>query len=244
MSQREDAATLDPNKIEPTVARTPTILVLDTSWSMTKTGGQSKSRIDLLNEALEFFKDEVESENTAKDRVDVAVVTFGGEVSIESDFTPIDDWKPPTLEASGNTPMGTAIETAFDLDEDRKAEYREHGLGYNRPLIWLLTDGEPTDMEEGDQQWNRIQDFLEEGTKDNHLLFFAMGVGEEANMDVLDELVSVTDQKEGAIPVEEGMFQEVFRVVSNSLQKQSQPGDEVDEEEDIQGQIDAGSDDN
>ncbi|PHQ43980.1 hypothetical protein Z052_01195 [Halorubrum sp. C191] len=221
MSAEEEEDGLGP--VDPTLERTPTVLILDTSYSMThETNGES--RIDQLNEGLEFFKDEIAEHDHAKTRVDIALATFGGDVTVEQDFTTFEDWDPPKLDAGGGTPMGEAIETAVKLDEERKEEYRNNGISYNRPIIWLLTDGGPTDMDEGDQTWNRVQDMLEQGTDESHFLFFAMGIGDEANMDVLNELVSVTD--EDAIELEEGKFMEVFRIASNSLQKQSEPGDE------------------
>lgn len=221
MSAEEGEDGLGP--VDPTLERTPTVLILDTSHSMNQ-APNGESRIDQLNEALEFFKNEIAEHDHAKTRVDIALATFGGDVTVEQDFTTFEDWDPPKLDASGGTPMGEAIETAVKLDEERKEEYRNNGISYNRPIIWLLTDGGPTDMDEGDQTWNRVQDMLEQGTDESHFLFFAMGIGEGANMDVLNELVSVTD--EDAIELEEGKFMEVFRIASNSLQKQSEPGDE------------------
>ncbi len=214
--------------VPPTVERTPTILVLDTSGSMGKKtpdeDGNKRKRIEQLNDALSYFKDEIKEKNHAETRVDVAVVTFGGDVNVEQDFTPIENWSPPTLTERNRTPMGKAIEKAIDLEEDRKSEYHENGYAYNRPIIWLLTDGEPTDMEQGDDLWNRVQKQLNKGTADNHFLFFAFGIGEEADMDTLNALVSETD--EDAYQIGEGQFKEYFRIVSNSLEAESEPGEE------------------
>lgn len=211
-----------------TVERTPTVLLLDTSGSMGRqtpdSEGNQTSRIDQLNEGLEFFKDEIEDKQHAERRVDVAVVSFGGTVDVRQDFTSIEDWTPSTLSDSGGTPMGKAVEKGIDLVEERKDAYEENAFAYNRPIIWLLTDGEPTDMDQGDQMWDRVQKQLDKGTRDNHFLFFAMGIGDEANMETLNELVSVTS--EDAQRLSEGMFKEYFRVVSNSLEKTSAPGDE------------------
>ncbi|WP_338740523.1 vWA domain-containing protein [Haloplanus salilacus] len=229
--------------VPPTVERTPTVLILDTSYSMTTETpdgqGGTESRIDQLNEGLQYFKSEIEEEEHAETRVDVAVVSFGGEVTVEQDFSPIQNWDPPTLSPSGNTPMGEAIEKAVNLDEDRKQQYRDNGYAYNRPIIWLLTDGQPTDMNPGDQQWQTAQNLLERGTDEDHFLFFAFGIGEEADMDTLDELVSVTDKD--PVALDEGMFQELFEIVSNSLEKESQPGDGGDV--DPGAQVDTDSDD-
>lgn len=219
---------LEPDKVPPTVERTPTVLILDTSGSMGREApdeaGNERKMIDQLNTGLEYFKSEIEEKEHAETRVDVGVVSFGGTVNVEQDFTPIQDWSPPSLNDGGTTPMGEAIERGIDMIEERKSEYRNNGYAYNRPIIWLLTDGEPTDMEPGDDLWDRVQKQLNKGTADNHFLFFAFGIGERADMDTLNALVSETGEE--AYPMEENQFKEYFRIVSNSLEQQSQPGDE------------------
>lgn len=222
---------LAPEQIEATVQRTPTVLILDTSGSMEEAtptpSGERKEKIDQLNTGLELFAEEVKDKEHASVRVDVAMVTFGSDVAVKHDFTSIEEWDPSPLTATGSTPMGEAIETAIDLAEDVKGFYDENGISYTRPLLWLLTDGEPTDMSPDDQRWKQVQQRLETGTKNNHFLFFAMGVG-AANMEALNALVDVTGKP--ALKIKEGMFKEYFQFVSNSLANASQPGsDEPDE---------------
>jgi uncharacterized protein YegL len=53
----------------------------------------------------------------------MAIVTFGP-VQLTQDFTTIDQFTLPKLEASGDTPMGEAIEYALDLLEYRKFTYK------------------------------------------------------------------------------------------------------------------------
>ena len=216
---------LAPEEIEATVQRTPAVLLLDTSGSMEEEtatpGGERKEKIEHLNAGLELFAEEVKSKEHASVRVDVAIVTFGSEVEVTQEFTSIEEWTPPTLTASGSTPMGEAIETGIDLAEDVKRFYDENGISYTRPLLWLLTDGEPTDMSPGDSQWNHVQEQLAVGTSGNHFLFFAMGVG-AANRETLNALVEETGKT--ALKIKEGMFKEYFQFVSNSLENASQPG--------------------
>jgi len=57
-----------------------TVLVLDISGSM------SGEKIAALNDGLKTFKDEVSKDELAAKRVDLAVVTFGLEVSVTHDF--------------------------------------------------------------------------------------------------------------------------------------------------------------
>ena len=217
----KDNVSLDPTDpdLDVTVDRTPTVLLLDTSESMSSesvgSDGISKQNIDRLNEGLDLFKDEVLGLEHASDRVDVGVVEFGGGASVRTDFTHIKGWTPPTMNASGKTPMAKAIERAIDMAEEAKSFYAENGIPYNRPLLWLLTDGKPTDMNRGDDIWNQVQQQLKRGTEKKHFRFFAMGVG-EADMETLNALVEPTNRP--ALKVKEGMFAEYFEFLSNSLE--------------------------
>jgi len=220
----KDNVSLDPEvDIDTTVERTPTVLILDTSGSMTQDSvgpdGESKENIERLNEGLGFFQEEVLKKEHASVRVDVGVVEFGSGADIRTDFTHIQDWNPPTLDASGRTPMGDAIELAIDMTEDVKSFYAEEGIPYNRPIFWLLTDGKPTDMDEGDGKWDQVQEQLRRGTEDKHFEMFAMGVG-DADMDTLNALVEPTGRP--ALKIKEGMFAEYFEFLSNSLEDASE----------------------
>lgn len=217
----------DPD-IDTEVERTPTVLILDTSGSMsnrtTGTGGKSKKKIDRLNEGLELFRDEVlEKEDTAT-RVDVGVVEFGGEAEIRSDITNIKSWTPPTLTASGTTPMKEAIELSIDMTEDVKSFYADKAIPYTRPICWLLTDGKP-DMDQGDKDWGQIQEQLNFGKEKKHFTLFAMGVS-GADMKTLNQLVEPTGRP--ALEIKEGMFAEYFQFLSNSLEDVSQAEGEPD----------------
>jgi uncharacterized protein YegL len=101
--------------------------------------------IDQLNMGLRSFKDELVSDSLAAKRVEVAVLTFGDQVRLVSDFTDAATFEPPVLTAGGLTPMGAAIWDALGRLTARKETYRTNGVGYYRPWVFLITDGEPTD---------------------------------------------------------------------------------------------------
>ncbi len=114
--------------------RVPIALVLDTSGSM------EGEPIQELNEGLKLFIEELKEDEIARSSAEVAIFTFGGNVVVVQDFTPIDKIEPVELTAGGETPMGTAVNTALDYLETRKRIYKELGIDYFQPWLVLMTD--------------------------------------------------------------------------------------------------------
>ncbi|MDB9309057.1 VWA domain-containing protein [Aphanizomenon sp. CS-733/32] len=163
-----------PEFVENPENRCPVILLLDTSGSM------SGQPIQELNRGLAAFKEDVMKDAQASLSVEVAIVTFGP-VKLTQDFVTIDHFTPPKLETDGVTPMGEAIEYALDLLEKRKQSYKDNGVLYYRPWVFLITDGAPTDAWEGAAQ--RVRE--EEAQR--RMLFFTVGV-EGADMNKLRQI--------------------------------------------------------
>lgn len=183
-------------------SRCPCMLLLDTSRSM------SGQPIRELNEGIEIFKKELFQDTLAVKRVEIAIITFGP-VSLESDFQTIDNFYPKQLKASGDTPFGAAISMGIDLVNKRKQVYKEAGVGYYKPWIILITDGESTD------NWNRAAEMIKEGEGNNRFAFFAIGV-QGANFDILRKL-----SKREPIALKGLMFREFFIWLSGSLKSVS-----------------------
>ena len=85
------------------------VLLLDTSGSM------SGDSIKNLNSAIARFKENVNRDPIARNRVDVAIVSFSTGVEVVSDFMPITDMPTPELDARGRTDMAAGIQTAILL---------------------------------------------------------------------------------------------------------------------------------
>ena len=190
--------------------RCPCLLLLDTSASM---GGQ---RINELNAGLSTFASQLTSDGLAAKRVEVAIMSFGP-VNVESEFTTAENFTAPVLRASGATPMGEAINKGVDLMEQRKQLFREQGISYYRPWIFLITDGAPTD------DWRAAADRISSGEESKAFSFFAVGI-EDANMEILGKIASRQPLRLKGLD-----FGSLFTWLSNSMSSvsMSQPGDEV-----------------
>jgi uncharacterized protein YegL len=191
--------------------RVPCVLIVDTSTSM------HGPRIGELNKGLKIYRDELLCDALASQRVEVAIVTFGGRATRLVDFVTAANFKPPTLDVIGGTPMGAAIDMALDMIEERRKQYRDNGIAYYRPWAFLITDGEPND------QWKAAAARIHAGEQRKAFSFFAVGV-KGANMEVLETL-SVRKP----LWLQGMKFAELFRWLSNSQQavSRSSPGDEV-----------------
>lgn len=184
-----------------------TVLVLDTSASM------AGNKIAELNEGLKILDDELKNDDLAMKRIDLAVISFGKGVELVRPFTTISEFEPPELSAGGYTPMGEAILEAVRLVEERKNEYRDIGTDYYRPWIFLITDGQPTDMRRGDGRWQEVIDAVHTGEKERKFLFWALGV-DQANMTLLKE---ISPPGRTPLMLQEAKWAEMFLWLSKSL---------------------------
>ncbi len=188
--------------------RCPCVLLLDVSGSMQ---GQPVSE---LNKGLKYFKEDLSSDELAKKRVEVAIVTFGGSVQVKNNFQTALSFIPPELSADGDTPMGRAILEGLQLLKHRKEEYKANGISFYRPWIFLITDGEPTD------EWQTAAALIKEGEQNKSFAFFTVAV-QNANINNLKQIAVREPLKLQGLK-----FRDLFQWLSNSMKavSSSTPG--------------------
>lgn len=181
--------------------RAPLVLVLDCSGSMQ---GQP---IRMLHEGLKKLDLDLKADPITAKRGRICVITFGGgdEVSV-TDWQDAMDFQPPEPVASGRTPTGKAVRVALEEIEAQKEELRAAGVSYKRPIMMLMSDGEPTD------DWEDAAAECRAAEADHKVTVMAIAIGAEANKQVLDQFSS-----RGAVRMEGLKFNELFVWLSRSV---------------------------
>jgi uncharacterized protein YegL len=181
-----------------TERRCPVVLLQDTSSSMS-------ASIEQVNLGLQDLKEDLQGDPLASQRVEIAIVTFGP-VLLAQDFVTVDQWLPPRLRAAGTTPLGGALRFAMSELRARKNAYREAGIPYYRPWIWLVTDGAPTD------DWQGALDEVHAETHRGGIELFTIGT-DNADFGVLRQISS----QRPPVRLREAKYREMFVWLSQSL---------------------------
>jgi len=178
------------------------VLVLDCSGSMLDEG-----KIELLNDGLKTLEVELKADPVAARCGRVLVISFGGDNSVErmGEWTDAMDFTAPTLHAGGMTPLGSAMRGALDEIEEQKSQMRAAGVTYKRPIIMLLSDGEPTD------DWRMVADECRNAETAHRVNVMAIGIG-QANRDILGAF-----SNKGALNLAGLRFKELFIWLSRSI---------------------------
>jgi uncharacterized protein YegL len=152
--------------LEVTEMHVACVFLLDTSGSMA-----TDDAIGKLNEGLRLFKTQTMSFDVhAKNCIDIALVSFGGDVVVVHDFRPVKEMETPILTANGMTPMGQALNTAMDMITEQKELYKKYNTPYYRPWIFCITDGEPNDS------WQDAAQRLKQMESQKGVLGYCVGV--------------------------------------------------------------------
>jgi uncharacterized protein YegL len=184
----------------------PVIVLADTSGSMSVDG-----KIDALNRSVNDMARDFAAEDDRRGEIQVAVIAFGGtEATLVNDLVPARDFVWTPLEAGGSTPLGSAIDLAREILEDReKIPSRAY-----RPTLVLVSDGQPRGV------WREQLHALLTSERASKAFRLAVAIGADADRDVLQEFLAnpgaqVFDAHEAGDIVE--FFQLVTMSVSRAM---------------------------
>ncbi|MCK8676020.1 vWA domain-containing protein [Streptomyces lichenis] len=118
----------------------PFYLVCDESGSMAGQG------IDTVNEALPTLYEEISTNPTVADKTRFALIGFSTAASVLQPLADLSELSHlPSLSAGGITSFGSAFRLLRDTIEKDVAALKAEGHEVYRPVVFFLSDGEPTD---------------------------------------------------------------------------------------------------
>jgi uncharacterized protein YegL len=188
--------------------RLPVYLLLDTSGSM------AGAPIQALRLGVEQFKKEVEGDPFAKESVHMGVITFGSEAEfVTKGLVPFEDFfnefRTDSLAANGQTPLGQALWLLIEsLDKDVRSSVKGGEKGDWKPLIFILTDGEPTD------EWQEPRQVILNRTSKKVINMITVGCGPRINEQNLKDIAIGPTFK---MDNDDASFKRFFQWVSQSV---------------------------
>ncbi len=178
--------------------RLPVYLLLDCSGSMT---GEP---IEAVRQGIKALVSDLRADPQALETAYLSIITFNSSAY----QTPLEDlasFVEPSIVASGSTALGDALRVlnrSIDTDLRRGSETQR---GDYRPVVFLLTDGQPTD------DWERHADELK-SRKTANVIALACGAG--AQLDPLRRITETVLQMKDLQPEQLAAF---FKWVSASI---------------------------
>ena len=203
--------------------RTPCVLILDASYSMSMAQKSGKRPIDALNDGLKSLEIELKKDPSALTRVQLSIISVGGkknDASILMEWTDVVNFEAFNLVPEGNTPLAEGLILGLKTLEEAKKNLSNAGISYTRPWMMVISDGEPTS---DDVLWNKAIAECNKAQSERKVEIFSIAV-EGAS---IEKLTQVSTRPVNTL---DGLkFNELFVWLSKSLSaaSKSRPGDNL-----------------
>ena len=140
----------------------------------------------------------------------LSVITFDSSAEQLVPLTELPQFNPPDLVASGTTSLGEALRLLNDRIENEVKKTSEEQKGDWKPLVFLLTDGAPTD------DWEGAADHIKRNVSCNTI---CVACGEGAETELLKRVSDTVMVMRDMTP---DSFAQFFKWVSQSRKQEAQ----------------------
>ena len=188
--------------------RLPVYLLLDTSGSM---GGEP---IEAVKNGVQILLSNLRQDPYALETAYLSVITFNETAKQVVPLTELPSFQAPVLNASGTTSLGGALSLLASSIEREVAKTTAEEKGDWKPLVFIMTDGEPTD------DWTKGLEALK---KVRTGVVVACAAGPGADTSVLKKITEVVVSLDTA---DDATIKAFFKWVSASVSVGSQKVDQ------------------
>lgn len=189
--------------------RLPVYLLLDTSGSM------YGEPIEAVKNGVQTLISTLRSDPYALETAYLSIITFNSTAQQITPLTELAAIQQPNIDSGGCTVLGGALELLAKKVDSEITKTTAEVKGDWRPLVFLMTDGEPTDS---------ITKGLEEFKKRKFGMVVACAAGQGANVNTLKQITENVVQLDTA---DSATIKAFFKWVSASISTSSRSVEET-----------------
>lgn len=199
------------NDTSVTISRkVPICLLLDRSGSMSERDGTRDAKIEELNRNVASFITYVRNDPRASKICDLCIISFASEVRVDCGYSSIQDVRMPYLKAEGGTALGHAVDKAVELLEIRRRYYRDNNIEHFKPIMLIMTDGQPTESEDF---YRAAAQRFSDRVRNKEFKVFPVGIGRSFKINILRLFSPMLEPKQIGSSEE---FSQLFELLSGS----------------------------